>query len=347
MKILLVSAFPEHHPAIKPGQYLQKTGQGLRSALERAGHTVEAFDYRAVEHANRHLERSEHRRRKWLRLLKRPWLPEMLHRPFFRIPGIRTMNRLLLERAATTSPDLIILTKAELVAYDTARRLTELAPTWYFFMDPVEKAHRHCIGHYGRACTWASATRTKVVAYLERQGARQAVFLTQGADTEHFHPDATTPPLHDVVFVGTVNAWRRRYVEYCTAAGLRVATYGRNGDHPFIAGAELGTLYRGTRIVLDFNNTGGNTGFSLRVFEVLGSGAFLLSEFSRDTARIFDIGRELVCFRTPEELVALVRKYLPDEAGRRAIAQAGAARVARDYTWDAVARRITAAAAAR
>ncbi|MFH1708625.1 MAG: glycosyltransferase [Planctomycetota bacterium] len=341
MKILLVSAFIENHPVLKPGQYLQKDGEGLMAAFQNLGHAVDAFDYRTVAAA---LAPSPHRERflrRWTRRMRYWGLPFGLRRLYFRVPGIHAMNRTLAVRAAGGAYDLVVLTKAELVEPDTIRDISRHTPTWFFYMDPLAKARLQSIHEQAAAATRASATRTNAMEFFNAAGAR-AEFLPEGADTAVFYPDPAAPQTHDVVFVGTVNRWRRKYIDHCREHGVRIETFGKGGKNPFISGKDIGDLYRTSRIVLDFHNTGGNTGFSLRVFEVLGAGAFLLSEYSRDTAQVFDIGREVVCFKTPEELVALIRKHLGDEAGRRMIAQAGAARVARDYTWDAVARRITA-----
>jgi spore maturation protein CgeB len=71
-----------------------------------------------------------------------------------------------------------------------------------------------------------------------------------------------------------------------------------------------------------------------RDFEVpcTGRGMYLTS-FNPDLALHFDVGREIVCYRSRDEMLELIRYYLghPDEA--RQIAEAGRERCLRDHRW--------------
>jgi len=72
---------------------------------------------------------------------------------------------------------------------------------------------------------------------------------------------------------------------------------------------------------------------NMRLFEATGCGALLITDYKDNLADLFEIGREVVAYRTPEECVALIRYYRdhPDEAA--AIAHAGQARTLRDYGY--------------
>jgi len=339
MNILLVSAFSQHHPDLKPGNYLQKTGDGLKKGFEALGHSVDCFDYREIEEQSRKADIREYRQKKYYKKLKKRFLPECFQRLVFRVHGVKRMNEQLISRVREGDYGLVLLTKTELVDWMTVSKLNACSRTWYFFMDPYQKARKHLTEKYAVRAVRASATRSAVVEFYARAGA-QAVLLTQGADTDYFYPDSTCPKKHDVVFVGTVNAWRRTYIDYLKHEGINVETFGRRADNPFIAGKELGDLYRSSKIVLDFQNRGNNTGFSLRVFEVMGSGAFLCTEYTEDTSKLFENGKELVWFRTPEECANLIRTYLENDEERTRIAEAGAERVAREFTWKAIAENI-------
>jgi ubiquinone/menaquinone biosynthesis C-methylase UbiE/MoaA/NifB/PqqE/SkfB family radical SAM enzyme len=72
---------------------------------------------------------------------------------------------------------------------------------------------------------------------------------------------------------------------------------------------------------------------NMRLFEATGCGALLITDYKDNLHELFEIGKEIVAYRSPEECAALVNYYLsnPDEA--LAIAQAGQARTLRDHTY--------------
>jgi spore maturation protein CgeB len=71
----------------------------------------------------------------------------------------------------------------------------------------------------------------------------------------------------------------------------------------------------------------------LREFEATMSGAFYLTGCFDEIAEHYEIGREVVCYRSHAELVDLCRYYLAHDAERERIRRAGYERARRDHTW--------------
>jgi spore maturation protein CgeB len=71
----------------------------------------------------------------------------------------------------------------------------------------------------------------------------------------------------------------------------------------------------------------------LRDFEVPMSGGFYLTQYQPELEEFFEVGREIECFRSKEELLDKVHYYLAHDAEREAIRQRGHARARRDHTW--------------
>jgi len=329
MRILFVGVFePEsssHHPMVR--------------ALRALGHEVECFDYRKEEREARSSEVWEYRFQKHLQKLRRPWAPEVLRGAFFRIPGIRRMNERLKQRVAASGCGLVLLAKAEKVDYRNIPFFNEHARTWYYFMDPYRIAREMEAGEYAARTSFASATRSNLVEDFARKGAR-AVFLTQGVDTTFFHPAPSPFPEFDVVFVGQMRRHRRRLLSRVERAGIRVTTFGPGADNPPVYGKDLAAVYRRARIVLNLNSDPRSTGFSLRVFQVMGTGAMLLSEYCPDLERVFENGKDLAWFRTADECVELLSYYLAHPGEREQIAEAGCRTVHEHYTWERVMERL-------
>ncbi|MGE5174814.1 MAG: glycosyltransferase [Hyphomicrobiales bacterium] len=71
----------------------------------------------------------------------------------------------------------------------------------------------------------------------------------------------------------------------------------------------------------------------LREFEAPMAGAFYLTEYLDEIALHYEIGSEIVCFRSRAELLDRCRYYLAHEGERERIRRAGHARARRDHTW--------------
>jgi len=71
----------------------------------------------------------------------------------------------------------------------------------------------------------------------------------------------------------------------------------------------------------------------LREFEAPMAGAFYMTEHLDELGRHYEIGREIVCYRSREELVDLSRHYLRHDEERERIRRAGHERARRDHTW--------------
>ena len=71
----------------------------------------------------------------------------------------------------------------------------------------------------------------------------------------------------------------------------------------------------------------------LRDFEIPMSGGFYLVEYMEELEEFFAIGKEIVCYTDPEDLVKKVKYYLEHDSERERIRRAGHERCLRDHTW--------------
>lgn len=82
--------------------------------------------------------------------------------------------------------------------------------------------------------------------------------------------------------------------------------------------------------VLNLHNRYGN---NLRTFEATGMGTFLLTEYTQEQAEeLFVEGKEIECYRSPQELRDKVGYYLYHPEERERIAKAGQLRTLREHT---------------
>jgi hypothetical protein len=72
---------------------------------------------------------------------------------------------------------------------------------------------------------------------------------------------------------------------------------------------------------------------NMRLYEATGMGALLITDWKENLGEIFDVGKEVVAYRSAEECLEMVGHYLAHDDERAAIAAAGEARTLRDHTY--------------
>ena len=104
--------------------------------------------------------------------------------------------------------------------------------------------------------------------------------------------------------------------------------------------SEMVKMYRRSKINLGFSSCDSSDDaeerivqIRLRDFEVPMSGGFYMVEYMEELEEFFEIGKEIVCYTGPEDLVDKVRYYLAHDSERERIRKAGYGRCLRDHTW--------------
>ena len=87
--------------------------------------------------------------------------------------------------------------------------------------------------------------------------------------------------------------------------------------------SEMPKVFRASKINLNFTIPNIKSGIPLRIWDVLGSGGFLLTNYQAEIPYYFEEGKDLVCFDGTDDLSEKVRYYLEHEEERREIAQNG------------------------
>ncbi len=98
-------------------------------------------------------------------------------------------------------------------------------------------------------------------------------------------------------------------------------------------GEEMVKVYNASKIVLNFFSNG-TVPINMRVFEVMGCGAFLLTERRALLEVLFKKNEEFVSFEKAEELPSLIDYYLKNEKERLEIARRGQQAVYREHTYS-------------
>lgn len=87
--------------------------------------------------------------------------------------------------------------------------------------------------------------------------------------------------------------------------------------------SEMPKVFRASKINLNFTIPNIKSGIPLRIWDVLGSGGFLLTNYQAEIPYYFEEGKDLVCFDGVDDLRDKVGYYLSHEEERLEIAQNG------------------------
>lgn len=92
---------------------------------------------------------------------------------------------------------------------------------------------------------------------------------------------------------------------------------------PICSEQDLHHVFQTSKINLNISLKGIEGGTPQRIMDILGAGGFALTNYCAETADLFEEDKEIVMFRTPEELLDKVDYYLQHDREREAIARNG------------------------
>lgn len=98
-------------------------------------------------------------------------------------------------------------------------------------------------------------------------------------------------------------------------------------------GEKVLKLYAAALIVLNIHHPQSVHGLNTRTFDIPACGSFEIVDYKDGLQDLFEIGEEIVCYRSVDELKDLLRFYLAHPEARNKIAEKGYSRVRGQHTW--------------
>lgn len=98
--------------------------------------------------------------------------------------------------------------------------------------------------------------------------------------------------------------------------------------------AELPRVYRLATINFNCTSQQMKGAVNQRVFDVPASGGFVLTDHREQMEQLFEVGKEIVAYRSPEEATELAAFYLKNDAARLKVVQAGRRRVLAEHDYE-------------
>ena len=97
---------------------------------------------------------------------------------------------------------------------------------------------------------------------------------------------------------------------------------------------EMPIIFNQSKINLNITAKSIRSGLSLRIFDVLAAGGFLITNYQTELPEFFEIGKDLVAYDSFDSLKELCSYYLAHDNEREEIARHGFETVARLHTYD-------------
>ena len=290
----------------------------------------------------------------WLQRAVAPFKPML--RPLARKVGLSPKldaqaESILLAQIEDFKPDLVLNQDTFHVDTGLMRRIKRIG-------DPI------LIGQIGIAPTrgedWAVydlliSQLSATVNYFRQMGVRAEVnHLAFEPTVLGMLPAAPAKDI-DLSFVGTVSADHRQRIALLEAVAARydLKLFGNPPQalpassplhHCFqgeVWGVDMYQAMRRSKITLNSHiDMAGREAGNVRLFEATGVGAFLLTDFKDNLHTLFDPDREIAVWRSIDDCVAQIGRYLTDEASRADIAKAGQERTMTTHTYGLRARQI-------
>jgi spore maturation protein CgeB len=288
--------------------------------------------------------------------------------------GPSGMNDELLRVAQEWKPDLVFcfLFKKE-IQPETLQRLRALpgVTTLNWFADDHWR-FQDFSRHWAPLFDWVATTDERSV-YRYRDLGLQRVVLTQWGYNQHLAGASSQVSQleYDVTFVGQPYGRRRDTVRRLSDLGVDARAWGEGWAQGRLSAPEMVDVFARSRINLNFADSsrtydaatiarqllrrrgplvlprfGSITStigqirdarrpqIKARNFEVAGSGGLLLTEYADGLERFYELGTEIVVFRSFGDLSAKVRDLLANEEARASIALAGRERTLREHTYE-------------
>lgn len=182
-----------------------------------------------------------------------------------------------------------------------------------------------------------------------------ADYLCHAFSPKSFYPMLNNIQNIDVSFVGNWSPWREEVLNAVLSVTKNISLYGpgwkKKSNISFdnlkkiykggkIVGDELNQLFNSSKVVLNISRDYGSSGLNMRFFEVPASGACLLTDWAPELEKHFVPEQHVSVFLGIEDLVLKVNKLLGDSDLRNYIRENGCNHVYKNYTYEAVAKRL-------
>lgn len=138
---------------------------------------------------------------------------------------------------------------------------------------------------------------------------------------------------YKVTFIGASHGDRKEKIAKLKTYGIDVECFGYGWKNGAIDADKIPEIFNDSIISLNFANSSGENQIKARIFEVTGSGGFLLTEDAKNLNQVFD-NQEIVVFKNMQECAEKIQFYLDHFNKRDPIAVNSFNKTLSKYTYS-------------
>ena len=276
-----------------------------------------------------------------------------------------TYNARILSLAEQVRAQVVVTVKGSFITAQTLARLRAAGVRCVNYYPDFHFDHPGITPEALAQYDLIATTKTFQVDFLAaKHGAERTMFLHHAYNAEVHQPCyvGEVPYRWDISMIGNPSSQKARFMVAVAAAfpNRRIAVVG-NGWAKYAEGTALAPHVVGYPLMGDFfaraieesrinvavhmgqRSDGGLEDFvSTRTFQIPAAGGFMLHIDNPEVRTLYEPGREIDVFTTPESLCERIGYYLDNEDRRLEIARAGTARCTPAYSLDARATELAA-----
>lgn len=275
-------------------------------------------------------------------------------------PLIWLINRDLIKAVDACRPDILFIYRGTHITRNTLQRINKDYPSTiligYNNDDPFAEGHSYWLWRHFLSSIpeydMTLAYRQHNLEDFRKAGAKRVHLLRSWFIPERNHSVILSAEDQrgykcDVVFIGHYEPdGRLEMLEEIVRHGLQLRLYGPGYDwDPVIRqssalrnqipvqlvwGQNYNKALCGAKVALCFLSKLNRDTYTRRCFEIPATGTLMLSEYSDELAALYREGEEADFFRSKEDLVQKLRRYIQDDHLRESVAKRGYQRVIAD-----------------
>jgi len=233
--------------------------------------------------------------------------------------------------------DIILIMKGGNIPTEHVISISKKKPIFLWFMDPTTtlKCHNNIID-FSRYCSWRSATGYDISVTWSKFIDLPVTQILDGTEPTEYYNMNLKEKEFDVTFIGAKDPEREILCTLLNSQeNFKFKVFGP-GFNKFHNPSEFNDICNRSKIVLNISR-GNYEGYtSLRLWNLMGTGAFVLTKY---IPSMFDklgimTGTHLDDFKTHDELLYKINYYLNSEKLRTKIGLTGQEYVYKNRTWS-------------
>ena len=137
---------------------------------------------------------------------------------------------------------------------------------------------------------------------------------------------------YKVSFIGAAHGDRKEKIIKLKEAGIDVSCFGYGWENGVIDADDIPKIFNDSIISLNFANSSGENQIKARVFEVTGSGGFLLTEDAKNLDKVLN-GNEIALFDDMNDCIRKIKYYLNNLELRDSLVVNSFQKTSKNYTY--------------